>query len=126
IGDVEGGKGTELVDRSLFALQGAIEVAEQFVDVIAYQLEQQFLLGRDVVVERARLNPDFGGELAQAHGREPVLEDQAQPRLADRLHRLRAVRTDRPCHGASGYSPPWKRAVDRIILSRNDSSFNRL
>ena len=88
---MEGGEGAELVDRPLFALQGAIELAKQFVDVVPHQVEQQFLLGADVVVERSRLDPDLGGELAQAHGRIAVLEDQAQPRLADRLHRLRAV-----------------------------------
>ena len=37
------------------------------------------------------LNFDLGGELAQAHGSKAVLEDQAQPGFADRLHRFGAV-----------------------------------
>ena len=91
IGDVEFGEGAELVDRPRLALQRAIELAQQFVDVVPHQVEQQFLLGRDVVVERARLDPDLGGKLAQAHGGVAMLEDQAQPCFADCLHRLRAV-----------------------------------
>src|SRR5258707_613565 len=34
---------------------------------------------------------DRGGELPQAHRRIAMFEDEAQPRFADRLHRLRAV-----------------------------------
>ena len=77
-----------------------VELTQQFVDVVPHQGEQQFLIGADVIVERARLDPDLGGKLSQAHGRVAVLEDQAEPRLADRLHRLRAVRADRPRHDA--------------------------
>ena len=91
IADVEGREGAELIGRPLLALQGAVELAKQFVDVVAYQLEQQFLLGRDMVVERSRLDADLGGELAQAHGGVAMLEDQAQPGFADRLHRFGAV-----------------------------------
>ena len=91
VGDVERDEGTELVGRLLFAQQGAIELAKQFVDMIAHQIEQQFLLGADVIVERPRLDPDLGRELAQAHGRITVFEDETQAGFADRLHRLRAV-----------------------------------
>src|SRR5262249_26565888 len=50
------------------------------------------------VVERAGLDADLGGELAQAHRLIAMFEDQAQPRLADRLHGLGAVRADRARH----------------------------
>ena len=52
VGDVERDEGAKLVDRTRLSLQGAIELAKQFVDVVPHQLEQQFLLGADVIVER--------------------------------------------------------------------------
>ena len=91
VGDVERDERAEFLDRPNFALQRAIELPKQFVDVVLHQVEQQFLLGADVIVERSRLNPDLGCELAQAHGCIAVFEDEAQPRSSDRLHRLRAV-----------------------------------
>ena len=70
---------------------GGFELAEQGVHMVLHQREQQFLLGADVIVERPRLDPDLGRELAQAHGRITVFEDETETGFADRLHRLRAV-----------------------------------
>ena len=52
VGDVEGDEGAELVGRLLLPEQGAVELTKQFVDVVPHQVEQQFLLGADVIVER--------------------------------------------------------------------------
>ena len=90
IGDVEQGPTLQIINLKEVT-QRAIKLPEQLVDMLAHQIEKQLLLGADVIVERSRLDADLGGELAQAHGFVPVLEDQAQSGLADRLHRLRAI-----------------------------------
>ena len=88
---MERDEGAEFFLRPLFVLQRKIELAQQLVDVVLHEVEQQLLLGADVVVKRARLDADFGCELAQAHGRVTVLEDQTHAGLADRFQRFRAV-----------------------------------
>ena len=84
-------EGVQPLGGAGLARKRAVELAQQLVDVVLDQIEQQFLLGGDVVVERSRLNADLGSQLAQAHRRVAVFEDQPQAGFADRLHRFGAV-----------------------------------
>ena len=51
-----------------YPVQRLIQPFQQFIHVDLDQVEQEILLGGDMVVERARLDADFGREPPQAHG----------------------------------------------------------
>ncbi len=91
VGDVERDEGVEFLHRAFLSFQREIELAKQLVDVVLHQVEQQLLLGADMIVQRSHLDSDLGREVAQAHRLVAMFEDEAQPGLPDRFQRLRAV-----------------------------------
>jgi hypothetical protein len=51
--------------------------------VVVDQVEEQILLGLDMIVERARLQADAGGKPAQAHRFEAMLVNKIEARFAN-------------------------------------------
>jgi hypothetical protein len=98
---MEGDEGLKPVLGIGDAVERLIEPFQQLVHVDLYQVEQEVLLGGDMVIEGAGLDADLGREPPQAHGLVTLAVDQPEPRLADRLHRLGAIRSDRARHGAA-------------------------
>ena len=88
--DVKFDERAQAFDRIVDAVKPCIERRNEILHMLADEIDQQLLLGCNMVVERSGLNADLTGEMAQAHGFVAVLEDQSEPGLADRLERLRA------------------------------------
>ncbi len=100
--DVVGGEGGE--PRGGIAARRArgLPRGGQPPHVFPHQREQQFLLVGEIAVESGGLHADLGGEKAHRHRLEPAPGDQPHRRLAYRVLRLFAVRSD----GSGHDSPP--------------------
>jgi hypothetical protein len=106
-------------------LAGRVDVPgdrhDQVVRGLLDQLEEQVLLGRDVVVERARLDADAGGKLPGA-GRVVALECEQLQRAAEDLllgGRRPAVVASRSVQGVLGhchYRPTFLATARRARL----------
>src|SRR3712207_8549581 len=123
-----GDEGTQALRRAGGRLvQRRLGLREQGLHVLADQVEQQVLLGADVVVERGGLDPRLGGQLAQAHRLEATAVDEPQPGTADGGGGALPVGSSTAAHAIpSGGTPPSDRRVGTASVGGNIKTNTRL